>query len=75
MNRIIKWLDENGFAFRQVVMTDGKKGLMIDTDYDGLYPTRECIGKQQAIKAKARRFKNIKVESRGYYTAMLITEA
>jgi hypothetical protein len=75
MNRIIKWLDENGFAFRQVVMTDGKKGIMVDTDYDGLYPTRECIGQQQAIRTKARRFKNIKVESRGYYTAMLITEA
>lgn len=74
MNRIIKWLDENGFAFRQVVMTDGKKGIIVDTDYDGLYPTRECLQLQQAITVKVKRFKSLKAEPRGYRTAVLITE-
>jgi hypothetical protein len=74
MNRIIKWLDENGFAFRQVVMTDGKKGIMVDTDYDGLYPTRECLQLQQAITVKVKRFKSLKADPRGYRTAVLITE-
>ena len=74
MNRIIKWLVENGFAFRQVVMTDGKPGIMVDTDYDGPYPTRECLQLQQAITVKVKRFKSLKAEPRGYCTAVLITE-
>lgn len=75
MNSIKKWLQNNGFTFKEVMLTGGKSGIMVDTDYNGPYPTKECIGKQRIIKTKIRRFKNIKVESRGYCTAMLITEA
>jgi hypothetical protein len=74
MKSIIKWLIENGFIFKKVMLVDGSNGLMVDTGYEGLYPTKECLNKQQAITAKVKRFKNLKVESRGYRTAILITE-
>ena len=43
MSNFIKWLFENGFNFKKVTLTDGKPGIMIDTDYEGLYPTKECF--------------------------------
>ncbi len=74
MNRITKWLSENDFTFREVRLTDGNTGIMVETDYEGLYPTRECLQLQQAITVKVKRFKSLKAEPRGYRTAVLITE-
>ena len=72
-NRITKWLSENDFTFREVRLTDGNTGIMVETDYEGLYPTKECIKKQRTIATKIRRYKNLKAETRGYHTAVLIT--
>jgi hypothetical protein len=74
MNSIKKWLQNNGFTFKEVMLTDGKSGIMVNTDYDGLYPTRECLQLQQAITVKVKRFKSLKADPRGYRTAVLITE-
>jgi hypothetical protein len=73
MNSIKKWLQSNGFTFKEVMLTDGKSGIMVETDYEGLYPTKECIKKQRTIATKIRRYKNLKAETRGYHTAVLIT--
>lgn len=73
--KIIKWLKDNGFTFEEVRMTDGKPALMVDTDYDGPYPTKETFRKQHEILKKVSRYKRLKTEPRGYCTAMLIAEA
>jgi len=73
MASIKKWLAENNFNFKAVEMNDGRKGLMVDTNYEGYYPTKETWTKQQAILNKVRKFKGLQAESRGYNTAVLIT--
>ena len=75
MNNIAKWLIEKGFDFRTVTMCDGKRGLMVDTNYEGPHPTKECLEKQEAIMRKVKRMKSLSAESRGHYTAVLILEA
>lgn len=32
MANIKKWLKEKGYTFRQVTMTNGTKGIMVDTN-------------------------------------------
>lgn len=34
MQKLIKWLEENSLNFRLVTMSNGKKGIMIDTNYE-----------------------------------------
>lgn len=75
MNSIKKWLQANGFNFREVMLTGDKPGLMVNTDYDGPYPTKECLQKQYTISAKVKRCRSLKAEARGYYTAILIIKA
>jgi len=75
MKGITKWLKDNNFDFKKIALTGGKAGIMVNTDYEGPYPTRECMEAQQAIEAKVRRYKGIKAEPRGYRSGMLITEA
>ena len=74
MKNIIKWLGLNNFKYEVITLTDGTRGAMVETDYRGSQPTSETYGKIDAIVKKCRRFKNIKTESRGHYTAVLITE-
>lgn len=74
MNSIQKWLKDNGYIFRQVIMTGDIKGLMIDTNYDGPYPNRETLYKHHEIFSKVKRYKTLQCEARGYFTAVLITE-
>ena len=74
MENIKKWLKEKGYTFRQVTMTNGTKGLMVDTNYDGPYVTAETWRKQDEIFNKVRRFKSLECESRGCFTAVLIIE-
>lgn len=71
----MKWLHDNGFVFKTVHLTSGDTGIMVNTDYNGPYPTKECLHKQDTISKKVRRCKSLRAEQRGYYTAMLITEA
>lgn len=74
MANIKKWLKEKGYTFRQVTMTNGTKGLMVNTNYDGPYVTAETWRKQDEIFSKVKRFKNLECESRGCFTAVLIIE-
>jgi hypothetical protein len=74
MASIKKWLEVNGYTFKQVIMTNGTKGLMVDTNYDGPYVTAETWRKQGDIFNKVRRFKSLECESRGCFTAVLIIE-
>jgi hypothetical protein len=75
MKNLIKWLQENNFKFRLVTMSDGKNGVMIDTNYDGMYPTKETYTKHDIIKKKCSRLKGLITESRGFHTALLVIEA
>ncbi len=75
MDNIAKWLINQGFDFKTVTMNDGKKGIMVDTDYEGPYPTKECLEKQRTVMQKVRRMKSLRSEQRGHYTAVLILEA
>ena len=74
MNNIKKWLKNNEFSFREVTLADEKIGLMVDTNYIGLYPTKETLNKINMIESKCKRFKKIITETRGHYTAVLIKE-
>ena len=74
MKNIKKWLLENNFKYRDITLTEGTVGLMVDTNYQGLYPTKESLNKIRLIENKCKRFKKIKTETRGHYTAVLITE-
>lgn len=74
MNIIKKWLVKNGFNFKEITLTDGNFGLMVDTNYSGLYPTKETFTKINMIESKCKRFKKVITETRGYYTAVLIKE-
>lgn len=72
MKNIKKWLKENNFTFEEIRLTDGTTGIMVDTNYEGLYPTRETFRKINMIENKCKRFKKITTKTRGHYTAVLI---
>ncbi len=74
MNNIKKWLKDNKFSFEEVILTDGKIGIIVDTNYIGSYPTEKTYNKINMIESKCKRFKKIVMETRGYYTAVLIKE-
>jgi len=75
MNALAKWLRANSYTFKPVTMTgkEAKKAIMIDTNYDGPYPSRETYSKHDAIKKRLKRL-NLTAEQRGFYTALLVTE-
>ncbi len=74
MASIKKWLEVNGYTFKEVIMTGGIKGLMVDTNYDGPHVTAETWRKQDEIFSKVKRFKKLECEARGCFTAVLIIE-
>jgi hypothetical protein len=73
MKNLISWLLTKGYQFRTITMTDGRVGIMIDTDYDGAYPPKEVYRMHDEIIKKVSRLKGLRAESRGFYTAMLVT--
>lgn len=75
MNALTKWLHANGYNFKPVTMTgrESKKAIMIDTDYNGPYPSKETYIKHDEIKKRLKRL-NLIAEQRGFYTALLVTE-
>ena len=73
MKNLINWLLAKGYRFRSVTMTDGCTGVMIDTNYDGAYPTKEVHQMHSEIIKKVSRLKGLRAESRGFDTAMLVT--
>lgn len=75
MKRIEKWLNENGLEYENIQLADGNKALMIKTDYRGPHPRKETFDKIYMIERKINRFKRLKMETRGYYTGVLIREA
>lgn len=74
MKNLISWLLAKGYQFRSVTMTDGCTGVMVDTNYDGAYPTKEVHQMHSEIKKKVSRLKDLKAESRGFDTAMLVIQ-
>lgn len=48
------------------------KGLMVEHNYDGMYPHSGIWQSIDAIRAIVRRYKGFKAEDRGFYTATLI---
>jgi hypothetical protein len=73
MKNLISWLLTKGYQFRPVTMTDGCVGIMIDTNYDGVYPPKEVYQMHGEIIKKVSRLKGLRAESRGFDTAMLVT--
>lgn len=73
MKSMIKWLIANNLKFRPVTMTNGKNGIMIDTNYNGEHPKAETYHTHSMIEKKASRLK-LNGEPRGHWTAYLITE-
>ena len=49
MSNMIKWLSDNGFKFETVRMTNGTNGILVDTNYNGMYPTKETWTQQDTI--------------------------
>jgi hypothetical protein len=74
MKTLLTWLRQNNYNFKTVTMTDGRKGIMVDTNYNGEHPKPETWAAYTAISNKCKRL-GLQVEPRGYYTAMLITIA
>lgn len=73
MKRIAKWLTQKGFTFKQVTVGT-KQGLMVDTNYSGMYPSMKTFDDHNMIRKKVSRYKSLTTEPRGYYTAILIME-
>ena len=74
MRSIAKWLTVNGFAFKQVTV-GAKRGLMVDTNYSGMYPKMKTFDDHDMIRKRVSRYyKSLTTEPRGYYTAILIME-
>lgn len=69
---IVKWLVAHGFQFKQHTSSESDIALMVSTDYDGLYPTREVLTAHEEIR-KACMKRGLKTEPRGYKTAILIS--
>ena len=74
MKAIEKWLKKNDLEFRHVTLTSGKVGIMVSTDYAGMYPTKKSGDQIRLIESKIKRFKKLKCEPRGHFSAVLITE-
>lgn len=75
MNKnLIKALEEQGFEFKNITMTSGKNGVMVDTNYDGPYPPKETYEKIKDIENIVKRYKQYKTQTRGFYTAVLVVK-
>lgn len=68
--RIIKNLNNEGYKAKPETLTDGSYIVVIDSNYDGAYPTKETFNILNDIRRKYE--KHHKVEARGYYTAIFI---
>ena len=73
MERLVTWLLDRRLEFRTVTTTEGKRGIMISTDYDGVHPNRETLELQHEIAKKCTRLK-LDYEMRGHYTAILVVQ-
>jgi hypothetical protein len=72
IKNIFKKLTNNNINCKIVKMCNGNDAIMCDTNYKGLYPTKETFELQNKIKKLIKRY-NVNIESRGYDTALLIT--
>lgn len=73
MKTLLSWLYANGYQYCTVTTTEGKRGVMISTDYEGAHPTKDILQLHDEIAKKCSRLK-LAHESRGHYTAVLVTE-
>lgn len=46
--------------------------LIVNTEYEGMYPTKECINKHALARKIGK--DNFNYDQRGYYSALFITE-
>lgn len=75
LERLKKKLTTAGFTVENITLRNGDHtypALSVDTNYDGPYPTAETFRQHREIeKICGKRFDT---ESRGYHTAVFITE-
>lgn len=73
MKSLEKWLKNQGYKVQKIKLVGDVDCLEVDTDYTGMYPGKEQFEILNAIRQHVRRhYKDLKVESRGYYTAVYI---
>lgn len=77
MKNIKSWLDRNGYKFEirdWRIRGEIVKCIMVDNNYNGLYPTQNEINNCNKIKAYINKHhKDFKVEAVGNLTGMLIS--
>lgn len=68
--KIINKLTLEGYKVKPETLTDGSYIVVIDSNYDGAYPTKETFNILNDIRRKYE--KHHRIEPRGHYTAIFI---
>ena len=76
LEQLKNYLEKNGFTVNKenLVFSTGKKPcIMVNTNYDGMYPSNETFDKIHFIENHCKKYyKELVVETRGFYTAVYI---
>ena len=75
MKSIVKWLEGEGLNYSYFDFKDyNYQGVMVDTEYEGPYPSKETMQTIRKIEKKVDRSRNYLCETRGFYSGVLITK-
>ena len=75
LDRLEARINSAGITTRRTAITteNGLTPVLVaEHDYTGPYPTRESVGKMDAVARMCIRYKGLHVEHRGYYQATFI---
>lgn len=75
LNTLKNKLAKAGFSVENIMLRNGEHtypALSVDTNYDGPYPTAETFRQHREIEKICGKW--FATESRGYHTAVYITE-
>lgn len=66
-DRLLKWLQSNGYEAKQITLyspNTQREIIRVNTDYDGLYPTKETLFAHEKIREHVNRMRcNLMTES------------
>lgn len=72
MIKVKNWLNKNNYTFKEITLTDGNAGIMVNTDYIGPHPTKDTYEQHRHIEKYITRHTSYKAQQRGHYTGLLI---
>lgn len=59
-NRLLKWLQSEGYSAKQITLyspNHQRDIIRVDTDYEGLYPTKETLFAHEHIREHVKRMR------------------